>query len=181
MYGRYINSLRGAVTEALDIASLEVEARVPELARSFSEAVLECHVDPIPGSLETFAGLRRSGVRTALACDTGLSPGRVVRRLLEQFGLLEELEVVVFLDEVGVAKPDARIFQPALRALGADASDATHVGDPLRTDAAGARGLGMRTVRIRATHDEVSGLPEADHVAENHAHLQEILGLASPP
>jgi putative hydrolase of the HAD superfamily len=163
--------------EALGIARPEVEELVPELARAFSEAVLECRVDPLPGSLETLVALRRAGVRTALVCDTGLSPGRVVRNLLERCGLLGELEALAFSDEVGVAKPDARIFEHALRALGAEASEATHVGDLLRTDVAGARDLGMRTVRIRAAHDDASDLPEADHVAEDHPHLREILGL----
>ena len=163
--------------EALAIAPPEVDQLVPELARRFSEAVLDCRVDPLPGSLETLAALRRAGLRTALVCDTGLTPGRVVRTLLERCGLLEELATLAFSDEVGAAKPDARIFEHALRALGADAREATHVGDLLRTDVAGARELGMRTVRIRATHDDTSDLPEADHVAEDHAHLREILGL----
>ena len=52
------------------------------------------------------------------------------------------------------------------------------MGDLRRTDVAGARALSMGTVRIRASHDDTSDLPEADAVADSHAHLCEILGLA---
>jgi FMN phosphatase YigB (HAD superfamily) len=51
-----------------------------------------------------------------------------------------------------------------------------HVGDLRRTDVAGARGVGMASVRIRAAHDDDSALPEGDHVAASHAELREILG-----
>ena len=42
------------------------------------------------------------------------------------------------------------------------------------------QGPGPGTVRIRAHHDDRSDLPEADHVADSHAHLLEILGIALP-
>jgi hypothetical protein len=35
----------------------------------------------------------------------------------------------------------------------------------------------MRSVRIRATHDDASGLAEADHVVSSHAELRELLGV----
>jgi hypothetical protein len=35
----------------------------------------------------------------------------------------------------------------------------------------------MRSVRLRAAHDDATGLPEADHVAASHAELRAILGV----
>jgi FMN phosphatase YigB (HAD superfamily) len=113
-------------------------------------------------------------VRLGMICDTGLTPGRVVRRLLHQLGLLTYFDVCVFSDEVGVPKPDPRIFHTALDALAADASHAAHVGDLLRTDVAGARGVGMTSIRIRAVYDDPSGQPEADLLTDSHAQLQQI-------
>ena len=52
---------------------------------------------------------------------------------------------------------------------------ALHVGDLRRTDVAGARGVGMTTARIRARHDDLSGLPDADYVVGSHAELQSLL------
>jgi putative hydrolase of the HAD superfamily len=84
--------------------------------------------------------------------------------------------VQAFSDEVGVPKPDAAIFRAALDALGVPPEKALHVGDLRRTDVAGARDLAMRSVRIRASHDDLSPLPDADFVVDSHAVLRRLLG-----
>ena len=88
---------------------------------------------------------------------------------------LELLEVQVFSNEEGVPKPNPRVFHAALEALGVASADAVHVGDLRRTDVAGARGVGMGSIRIRQVHDDRSDHPEADAVADSHRHLLEIL------
>jgi len=126
---------------------------------------------------ETVERLRGAGVACALICDTGLTPGHVVRQHLLRLGLLRGLRAQIFSDEVGVPKPDARMFRAALAALGCPAREALHVGDLRRTDVAGARGVGMGSVRIRAVHDDGTDLPEADHVVASHRELRELLGI----
>lgn len=162
----------------LESLALEPGARrelAPELARAFAEASLESEVAALEGSRETLEWLAAAGLRRALVCDTGFTPGSVVRQLLDRTGLLDLLEVLAFSDEVGVPKPEARIFEHALGALGTAPAAALHVGDLRRTDIAGARRLGMRTVRIRDHFDDPSEHVEADHVADSHAHLRELL------
>ncbi len=149
------------------------------LADALAEVPLAGGVRALAGARETLARLADAGVRRALVCDTGLSPGRVVRRLLAAEGLLEHLEVTVFSDEVGAPKPRPEPFSAALQALalGGSPARALHVGDLRRTDVAGARALGMRTVRIRDHHDDLGEGPEADAVADSHAQLLALLGL----
>lgn len=151
---------------------------VEALGARFAHAALESEILPLDGARRTLERLAEAGVRRALVCDTGFSPGRVVRLLLERAGLLDLLEVQIFSDEHGVPKPHPRIFQAALGPLGVAPDHALHVGDLRRTDVAGARGAGMRTVRLRDHHDDRSDLPEADVVADSHAHLVEVLGLS---
>jgi putative hydrolase of the HAD superfamily len=163
----------------LDSLLLDAAARRelrPELERALAEASLESEIVALEGARETLEWLAAAGLRRALVCDTGFSPGRVVRQLLARTGLLPLLEALAFSDEVGVPKPHARIFEHALGALGAAPAAALHVGDLRRTDVAGARRLGMRTVRIRDHFDDTSEHAEADHVADSHAHLRELLG-----
>ena len=148
------------------------------LVRDFEEASHSGGVLEVDGAAETLQGLVRAGVRCALVCDTGLTPGRVVRQHLDRLGLLRWLEVQVFSDESRHPKPHPQAFRAALEPLGAAASEAIHVGDLRRTDVAGARGIGMGTVRIRARYDDLSDLPEADRVADTHVELRQILGLA---
>lgn len=146
------------------------------LVERFEEASHSGRVCALEGARDTLQSLARAGIRCALVCDTGLTPGHVVRRHLDRLGLLEFLTAQIFSDEVGVPKPDARIFRVALEMLGVAPEKALHVGDLRRTDVAGARALAMRSVRIRARHDDEAPLPEADFVVDSHEELRELLG-----
>jgi putative hydrolase of the HAD superfamily len=161
-------------------ALAELGVRDPAVAATLGSRLAEAsrasEVAELDGAGATLERLASAGVRRALVCDTGFSPGRVVRELLARAGLLALLEVTVFSDEAGVPKPDPRVFHAALSPLGVPPCEAAHVGDLRRTDVAGARGVGMRSVRLRWHHDDRSPLPDADAVADSHAHLREILG-----
>ena len=159
--------------EALDIS--EPEAALG-LGAALGEASLGSNVLALDGARDALARLSESGVRMALICDTGLTPGRIIRILLDRVGLLEHLEVCIFSDEVGVPKPHRRMFEAALEPLDGRPEHAVHVGDLRRTDIAGAHAAGMRAVRLRWHYDDDSAHPEADAVADSHAHLLEILG-----
>jgi HAD superfamily hydrolase (TIGR01549 family) len=154
------------------------EATLAELTLEFEEATLETGVDATPGAEETLEKLAAAGVRRALVCDTGMTPGRVARRMLEELGLEHRLEFLAFSDEVGVPKPDGAIFAKALAELGTKPEHALHAGDLKRTDVAGARALGMRTVRVRGAHDDKTELPDADAVIEILPELLPLLGLS---
>ncbi len=161
----------------------DASVALEHLVEHFEEASHSSRVRPLEGARETLLHLRDGGFATALICDTGLTPGRVVRRHLERLGMLDALQVQIFSDEVGVPKPHGRVFRSALAPLGVVAERALHVGDLRRTDVQGARVAGMATVRIRATHDDTTDLAEADWVVQSHAELRELLlrGVSSGP
>lgn len=154
------------------------DERVAWLTAQFEEATMEIGVEAVDGARETLQALERADIRRGLVCDTGLNPGRVVRKLLEQTDLLGYLETVCFSDEVGMPKPSKKIFATALRALGVRPSEAIHVGDLRRTDVAGARAIGMRAARFRGAHDDLSDAPDAAIVLDDHRQLLELLGVA---
>ena len=171
------------------------------LQETFEDAGRHGHVEPIPGAVETLRALRERGVRTALVCDAGMTPGRIVRDFLSDHGLLDHLEFCAFSDEVGVPKPSPKMFQVALEAIDAAPEDAVHVGDLLRTDIDGGRSFGMRTIRITAVNDDsragfswdadavlagkhASAPPfaDADIVVASHTELREALvAMGVPP
>jgi putative hydrolase of the HAD superfamily len=141
---------------------LEIElspARFNELMAALEEEMLKREVLAMSGSRELLLALRRAGIRRALICDTGFSPGPIVRKLLDRVGLLELLEVSVFSEEVGAPKPDARAFAAALGGLGVPAAGAVHVGDLRRSDIAGAHAAGMSAVRFRGHNDDAGDTP----------------------
>lgn len=129
-------------------------AREAELVRTMEDELVGHDIRAIDGARELLADLRRAGVRTALICDTGFSPGRVVRKLLDRVGLLEHLEVQIFSDEIRAPKPHPLAFSSALDGLGVRADGAVHVGDLRRSDIAGARAAGMATVRFSGRNDD---------------------------
>lgn len=176
------DGIRAGAREVAIHALRELGLREPHpalehLIHEYEEASHSGQVLAIEGALDCLVELARRGLRHALICDTGLTPGRVVRRHLDRLGLLEHLEVCVFSDEIGAPKPDSRLFHAALDHFGVEPERAIHVGDLRRTDVAGARAVGMSTIRIRALNDDRSDLPDADVVVESHA---ELLGLLLP-
>lgn len=159
------------------------EESAESLCRAFEEAAEAGSPTALDGAPDTLRTLRETGVRTALVCDTGFTPGRVVRGFLERNDLAEHLEFCAFSNEVGVPKPHERMFRTALEALETEPRDAVHVGDLRRTDIAGANALGMGSVRIADVNDDppAEGMPEADVVVGSHAELLGALeGLGVP-
>jgi len=83
---------------------------------------------------------------------------------LRATGLLPRIEHVVASGDVGVAKPDAAIFERACEVFGVEPGSAAYIGDRLATDALGASAAGLLGVWLdragRAT-DEQLGLARA--------------------
>jgi putative hydrolase of the HAD superfamily len=92
----------------------------------------------------TLATLRERGYRLAVVSN---ADGRV-RALLGGAGLLHHLEFVVDSAEVGIEKPDPRIFQAATRRLDLPPSACAYVGDIYEIDVLGARAAGLAAVLI---------------------------------
>lgn len=84
--------------------------------------------------------------RLAIICDTGITPGRVLREILARDGMLPYFRHCIFSDEVGRTKPHIDNFHLALRKLRAHPEEAVHVGDLIRTDIRGAQGAGMHAL-----------------------------------
>jgi putative hydrolase of the HAD superfamily len=92
--------------------------------------------------------LSRRGLRLALICNTGRTPARMLRLVLERLGLAPYLGALSFSDEVGLRKPHPEIFHRTLATLGVVPTEAAHVGDDPTTDVAGARAVGMRAIHL---------------------------------
>jgi putative hydrolase of the HAD superfamily len=150
---------------------------IGELTREFEEASMKHGVEAVENAKETLEALKNKDIGLGLVCDTGFTPGRVVRGLLEDNGLCDYLDVLCFSDEVGVPKPGEEIFAKALAELGVRPPEAVHVGDLRRTDIAGAHDIGMHAVRFRGVHDDRSDAPEARVVIDDHLELLDIIGL----
>ena len=71
-----------------------------------------------------------------------------VRGLLEAAGLAPHLEFVIDSAEVGIEKPDPRIFHAATQRLGLPPARCAYVGDIYEIDVLGALGAGLTPILI---------------------------------
>ena len=147
------------------------------LAAAFEAASYELKVAPVADAADVLSAVAATGVAVGIISDTALATGRHLRTYLDAYGILQHVTFAAFSDEVGVYKPDPAIFAAALDGLGiGDPATAAHVGDLKRTDVAGARAMGMSTVRFRGVVDDPEDGPEADHVIDRLADLPRVLG-----
>jgi putative hydrolase of the HAD superfamily len=144
---------RGQVRMLLEV--LGIDGKVPSDGRVM-DALDEAYRLPIlrslpvanAGAAEILGELTQRGLRLALICNTGRTPGSMLRHVLDRLGLAAYLGVLTFSDEVGLRKPHPEIFARTLTALGVEPPEAAHVGDDVTTDIAGARGFGMRAIHL---------------------------------
>ncbi|MDP8921259.1 MAG: HAD family hydrolase [Chloroflexota bacterium] len=93
------------------------------------------------------AALERLAARYPLVMVA--NQGLHARGLLEAAGLDRYFTRLLLSDELGIAKPDERIFHLALEALGIEPERVAMLGDRLDLDIEPSRRLGMLAIRIR--------------------------------
>ncbi|NBF01027.1 HAD-IA family hydrolase [Pseudomonas sp. Fl5BN2] len=83
-----------------------------------------------------------------------------VRRL----GLADYFKFALCAEDIGIAKPDARLFHEALQRGGASADSAVHIGDHPGDDIAGAQQAGLRAIWFNPTGKawEAEHAPDAE-------------------
>jgi HAD superfamily hydrolase (TIGR01549 family) len=134
-------------------------------------------LDLVDGVADVLAALSQRGVRLGIICDVGFTPSPALLAHLERHGVVRYFDHWSFSDEVGVYKPDPKIFSHALGGLGGpDPARCVHVGDRRRTDVAGARAAGMRAVRITSAYEDTEDGPD-DIVIGSYRELLPALGL----
>ncbi|MGH7341399.1 MAG: HAD family hydrolase [Candidatus Rokuibacteriota bacterium] len=157
---------------AVDHVRAILAAVDPGLPRRVPPALLTALVDayarPIlllppavdDGALAALETLKGAGYKLALVSNIMRTPGTTLRQLLGRFRLLGYFDQTTFSDEVGVRKPAPEIFALTLRALGAAAASAVHVGDDPVLDVQGAHAAGMRVIQVTSSPRRSSSRPD---------------------
>ena len=170
MQGRYVDlwqitgdSLDYAL-ETLGLAEPALRARLMDLYRTLA-------VFPeIPDMLRR---LRAAGIRTAILSNG--SPAMLASAVAGNH-LAELLDAVISVDEVGVFKPDPRVYQHALDRLGVAATEVSFQSSNA-WDAWAASAFGMRVVwcnRYAQRPERLPGRP--DHEVTSLAALPALVG-----
>lgn len=136
----------GHVNYILEKFNLKLEQ--PEWDRAYmvyTSALTEYPPELNQGVEETLPVLAEK-YKLAVICNTGATPGSVLRDFMKANRIYSFFEVLVFSDEVSWAKPNKKIFDYTLMQLGVNSSEAAHIGDDGSTDVAGAKKAGMTAI-----------------------------------
>ncbi len=123
-----------------------------EMVRAY-ERLRDTHRFLAPHALEVLQFCRQRSLALALVTNGNAT---YQRRKIAQHGLASWFDAVLIEEEVGIAKPDPRIFLQALERLHLRASEAWMIGDDLTRDIAGAQQVGLLTIWYDASGSGLS-------------------------
>jgi len=161
--------------ESATVLLRALRIKLPDEARRqvvtmLEEVILESPPRTVEGVPETLP-LLAERYALAVVCDAAMTPGRILRRVLELHGLEQWFTELFFSDEHGWSKPDPRAFLTPLAALGVAPHEAVHVGDIQRTDIAGAQAAGLRAVHFVGVNSSDLPVSSADAVVTRFSEL----------
>jgi putative hydrolase of the HAD superfamily len=128
-----------------------------------------------PGVLELFRDLHAAGLRLGVITH-GLSVKQAEK--LVRLGLVPYLdrEAVFISDEIGISKPNPKLYQLALRTLKLEPHQVMYVGDNPKNDIAPPKKLGWITVwTARAARTQPGPAETPDHAIRDFAELRALL------
>ena len=103
--------------------------------------------------VNTIQKLRALGIKTAIVTNVATDRFAFQRRKIDVMGLTPLFDAIVLSGEVGVHKPDRRVFDYAAQQLGVANGDCVFVGDNPDADITGALNAGMEAVWIDVWND----------------------------
>lgn len=112
----------------------------------------------MPHAHDVLRMLRANGVRVGVVTNGWVD---AQTRCLNACGLTDLLDDIVISREVGLSKPDPRIYTLALERLGVAVADTWFVGDSPRNDVWGPRQVGLRAAYLPTGHALAHEVPDA--------------------
>jgi putative hydrolase of the HAD superfamily len=143
---RETGPIREAIVDVgnrLDV-EVDVEAILAMRLRFMRDALV-----PDAGVVETLTELRRRGIPTALVSNSTED----VALVWPETPFAGLFDAAVFSATAGFMKPDAEIYELALRQLEVSASETLFVGDGANNELEGARAVGMTPVLVQPDGD----------------------------
>jgi putative hydrolase of the HAD superfamily len=132
------------------------------------------------GTQDVLGYLKNRNYKLGLICNTGRSPGRILREVLRRRKILQFFEVLTFSDEQRIRKPNPIIFLHTLESLHSIPATSLHIGDELKSDIQGAKRCGMSAGWLAPNRSggQANFLPEEkpDFILLNLTCLKGMLG-----
>ncbi len=174
--GRPSNGMRQARFEYL-LQSLGLTTDyAEEITREYMGAYPSIHA-PMRGAVKA---VKTIAERFSVGLITNGLPD-IQYEKLKVIGLSDVFSVIVLSEEVGIRKPDPRIFAMSADLMGVPPIECLYVGDSYSHDVVGAKAAGMKSCWLNPGSLESEGSPLlADIVVSSIAELVTVLGISEP-
>ncbi len=96
--------------------------------------------------LEILAQLSQKDKKLFLLSNTGFVKGTTMRKALKSLEISTFISTAIFSDEVGYAKPHAKMFEHLLKEAQTEPQNILHIGDNFHADYLGATQVGIQAV-----------------------------------
>jgi putative hydrolase of the HAD superfamily len=113
--------------------------------------------------------------KLAIISDTGFTPGRVLKMILQSNSMLHHFDVLLFSDEFGRSKPHPDTFLHVSRKLGVKPQEMVHIGDNERTDVGGAISVGIKAILFTKGKNGIGTETKANAIMKNWADVWSLI------
>ena len=158
---------------ALRDVGITDDATIRKVAQRYGECRRK-YYSPFPGALELLGTLRERGKKLGLITN-GFAETHYEK--LELLGLQSSFDAILCADEVGMVKPDPKIFLHACELLDTPPARAAMVGDRYFRDIVGAREAGLFTVYISMHAEKIPQGQTPDVTVKG---IEEVLAILLP-
>lgn len=165
---RTLEALNGYKLESAAKTSRKLGLEVPpDLLLEVTERRLSFNLFPEAESV--VKELKQMGLRLYVVSNWDI----LLQSVLEDLGLVQYFEAIIVSSVVGVEKPDAGIFEVAIKTSGSPRSSIMHVGNDPIADIQGASRSGLDAVLVERKGDLKA--PEAKAVIPDLSYLPQLL------
>ncbi len=145
-----------------------------KVVRAHEDMEVDIPPDAMPGACSVLERLAKK-YKLCIVSDAIVSPGKSLRRLLENHCLAKPFSGYAFSDEVGRSKPHRVMFESAAEQLGVRIKEMVHVGDRDHNDIKGPQGLGMKAILFTASRDIDKDNTTADSICESFDEIEDAI------
>jgi putative hydrolase of the HAD superfamily len=126
---------------------------IRELSAAYVSPIYQVPPYLNPDALTMLESLQKQNRRVGLICNTGLTPGFELRKFLAK-DVARYFDHMTFSDEIGIRKPDPKIFLHTAQKLKTKPNEIVHIGDNLKSDVWGAKNAGFKAFYLQSNEGQ---------------------------
>jgi len=164
--------------EEINFQHIYTEERILSVLEEINVKILESDIDLLTREFESMMlqdpPMLKKGVKNTLEeltpdyqigliSNTGVTPGSILSKVLDEYGILQIFDATIYSDETGLFKPHPKMFEIPLNKFNCSPQNAIHIGDMLETDIKGAKDYKMHTIWLND-----SNLPKSTEILPDY-------------